>query len=513
MTPHSPLRTVIVGGGMSGILLALRLSRHVHKMSENSVLLIEKQPFLGGRLFFSNPHKNSAGSVALPTSSGPGFEAFDSMSLDVLQRHFQGLLSEEELEFLRKSYKNFVFTKNRYFVKKSFLPLCEVLQGHPDFLSKRDAQLLKYLTTAPPHKEGALALDKTIFWKELQKSSKETLAQVLGALVGPHWQALNLVQVCRLLQEFFDEKNHSFVGCCEYPFPFFSQDKQNLFGNFLKQILQNRNIQVITSCTLLCTRLNAQKHFVLDFQHASSLVVEQCVTQKLVMALPLTQCVGLLPKNFFSAAQARFVSRVRPVSLLACEFFDFSPLAALSQWPSQAQSGSSFLFPIERAQALFTCDQRMIFLAKLDCEHVASSAHPEALPAVAREAISRLRRAAARMIDPKFLSDIKKHPAWLSSPLGKKTFLHERVVLLPVAYAVPEHTPPQLTLTDPKMAVEGLFCCGDSFANPHGTNNSKPFFAVVDSVQRVCEELLKSYQNEMTLNIRLHIKNSVTDEL
>ena len=107
---------VIVGGGISGLLLALKLSKDINKINKGLVLL-EQQPQLGGRFFFSSSfnffgknyeqitneiYENSSKDINL---SGPGFESMSPSSLEALFRHFESHLTEEEKNEFEEFFK------------------------------------------------------------------------------------------------------------------------------------------------------------------------------------------------------------------------------------------------------------------------------------------------------------------------------------------------------------------------------------------------------------------------
>ena len=106
---------VIVGAGISGLLLALKLSKDPAKVAKG-ITIIEKEAQLGGRFFFTQlSHftgknneqvlneifENSLNNLFL---SGPGFEFLDSNSLEVLYRHFEAQLNDEEKNELEEFY-------------------------------------------------------------------------------------------------------------------------------------------------------------------------------------------------------------------------------------------------------------------------------------------------------------------------------------------------------------------------------------------------------------------------
>src|SRR5690349_11627723 len=117
-------RIGIVGGGLTGILLALKLSQ-----DRGDVTLIERRPSLGGRLFFSSPLRLenlnlqdawSAQEVALGQGdvSGFGWEVLDPTSLEILERHIRNLLTENELREWEQLGSDQELRQETYVVRK-----------------------------------------------------------------------------------------------------------------------------------------------------------------------------------------------------------------------------------------------------------------------------------------------------------------------------------------------------------------------------------------------------------
>jgi hypothetical protein len=124
-------------------------------------------------------------------------------------------------------------------------------------------------------------------------------------------------------------------------------------------------------------------------------------------------------------------------------------------FPEECRPGDVLLFPTERARAQVTSQGSLVFSAWLDFEESLQA------PAV-REALGRLRRAAARVLKPEVLRVFSTGSGPLS--VGALTARKERVVLLPVGVATPQDVVPREACLDVKAAWPGLFVCGDGLS-------------------------------------------------
>jgi NAD(P)-binding Rossmann-like domain len=480
---------VIVGGGVSGLLLALRLSRD-HKKRGNGIVLIEKQPQLGGRFFFSSSssffgrnHEEISKEIFEDSSkklhlSGPGFESMEPASLEALYRHMESHLTEDEKneldEFFKSENEFDSNKKNRcFFVKKEFVSDVELFSGSSEILTKKESEILKSLVNdfyqpknqdemESIHLKNSISFEKAPQWADLSKAAKETLSPILTAIIGPNWEKSLFQNVCKSLWCFFSLRKESI--------PFFFYRKMCLeFA--IENILKKRGVSIRTLCEVLRVNHTKETKFQLLLSDEVNPLNKTLNCKKLIFAIPLVKCLGILAKEHFSASQSRFVSKVRPVSLVVSEISDFLSIKS-QDWPENTGAGDRLVFPVERAQGFITKDGRILFSIKLDYEESLQA------PAV-REAVSRLRRAAARVLKAEYADELKKGAR---IPQNKVT---ERIVLLPVAYTIPCDISPNIEVKETKMGIEGLYCCGDSFPG----FADEPWKMVVSSVYDVVMQL------------------------
>jgi predicted NAD/FAD-dependent oxidoreductase len=480
---------VIVGGGISGFLLALRLSRDQKKL-EKGIVLIEKQPQLGGRFFFSSSshfygksHKEISKEIFEDSShklnlSGPGFETMEPDSLEALFRHIESNLTEDEKNELDEYFKNEndIEIKNKnncFFVKKEFVSETELLSGSSEILTKKESEALKAFVYDfyQPKNYGeidsvqlneSITFEKAPQWVNLSKATKETLSPILTSIVGPNWDKSLFQNVCKSLWCFFSLKKKSI--------PHFFYRKMCIeFA--IENILRKRGVQIRTLCEVLRVNHSYDKKFQLFLSDEVNPSNKNLNCENLIFAIPLVKCLGILAKEHFSASQSRFVSKVRPVSLVVSELSNFFSKKS-QDWPENVGAGDRLVFAVERAQGFITNDERMILSTRLDYEESMQA------PSV-REAVSRLRRAAARVLKAEYADELKKGAR---IPQNK---ISERIVLLPVAYTIPCDMSLNIEVKETKMGIEGLYCCGDSFPG----FADEPWKMVVSSVYDVVTQL------------------------
>lgn len=469
-----PSEIVIVGGGISGLLLALKLSKE-YKNNKNNIILIEKQTQLGGRFFFSSSDlKNHL--------SGPGFEFMEASSLEILFRHFELHLTDEEKNELDKYFhaKNDseisidLTKKNQcFFVKKEFVSDVELISGTSDILTKKESEILKsfiydyyqanhYNENDKEYTKEMVSFEKSTHWAELPKSTKDSLVPILSTILGPGWEKAPFSNVCKLLRSFFETKRELI--------PKFFHRKM-CFEFAIEKILKERGVIIHTQCEVLRVNYTKEKKFQLLLLDELKPLNKIIFCSKLVFAIPLATCLGVLAKEYFSASQSRFVSKVKPVSLVFSEISDFQSVKS-QIYPEFSGAGDTLVFPVERVQGFLTNDGRILFSTQLEYEESLKA------PSV-REAISRLRKAAARVLKAEEAEKLKK-----GAQIPQNKIL-ERIVLLPVAFTMPCDAPINIEVKETKMGLDGLFCCGDSFPG----FADEPWKMVVNSVNDVAAQL------------------------
>ena len=482
---------VIVGGGISGLLLALKLSKDINKINKGLVLL-EQQPQLGGRFFFSSSfnffgknyeqitneiYENSSKDINL---SGPGFESMSPSSLEALFRHFESHLTEEEKNEFEEFFKieSGSSANNKkcksYFIKKEFVSEDELFSGSSEILTKKESEVLRSFVedfyqdknspeNEKPKKNEGILFEKSPQWLDLSKATKETLTPIFTAIVGPNWEKSLFQNVCKSLWSFFYTRKN------EIPFYFY----RNMCLEFgIANILKKRGVIIRTLCEVIRVNYAKETKFQLLLSDEVMPANNTLSCNKLIFAIPLTKCLGVIAKEHFSPSQSRFVSKVRPVSLVVSEISNYHSIKS-EQWPESVGNGDQLVFPVERAQCFLTQDGRMLFSTKLDYEESLQA------PAV-REAVSRLRRAASRILKSEYSEELKKGAR---IPQNK---IIERIVLLPVAYTIPSDMSANIEVKETKMGIEGLYCCGDSFPG----YADEPWKMVVNSVYDVANQMV-----------------------
>lgn len=473
---------VIVGAGISGLLLALKLSKDPAKVAKG-ITIIEKEAQLGGRYFFSQQNnfngknneqvlneiqENSFKNLFL---SGPGFEFLDANSLEVLYRHFQAQLTESEKNELEEFYSKFnseiqdeYKDRNIIFVKKEFIPVSELLNTSTEFFTKKEAEIFKNLidssiTNNYPEVEQHISFEKSKFWTDLTKSTRETLTPFLQTILGPNWEKSQFSNIVKGLNDFFTH---------------FRKKVPNLFYRnvgfeyFIGSILRRRGVEIRNLCELSRVHVAGEKKFQLML--ADELLPQRkfLVCKQLIFAMPLNECLGIIAKEHFSPNQSRFLSKVRPISLVISELINFSAIQG-ENWPKYLEAQDCLVFPVERVTGFLTQDNRLIMTTKLDYEDSLQA------PAV-REAVARLRKALARVIQADFIPELKK-----GARIPQKK-IAERIILLPVALTLPNDIPPHIEVKETKMGVDGMYCCGDNFPGMA----DQPWKMIVNSVNDIC---------------------------
>ncbi|MES2614244.1 MAG: FAD/NAD(P)-binding protein [Bdellovibrionota bacterium] len=468
---------VIVGGGLSGILLALKLSNS-EKFKNQSVTLVEEQPTLGGRLFFASSRSFSGktrGQIqeellqdasSNKFLSGFGFELFDLQTKESLFRHIQNSLTEEEKSRLEKYLSEFESEEQNlekhkcYFVKKELTSSLSLLSGSSEILTKKEADYLKSIMTAEFDATNPLFSKG---WQELSKQAREGLSQIFEVVVGQKWESIPFVDCCAHLKRFFLEMTNN------YFLPF---ERKVAIEIFLEKILTERGVEIRNLCKLVRVEQMKKEFFSLTLSDEVEPHKNTLQAKHLVLALPLAKCAGILPKEIYAAEQSKFVSKVQPLSLVVYELSQFLNFKSTSVTLT-LNAYDKFIFPVERVQGFLTSDGRMLFYTELDFEDSLQS------PAV-REAVSRLKRAAARLLNEDVLKEIKKG---FRIP---QTQFSERVILLPVAQSVPYFTKVNFELKQVAMGTPRLFCCGDSFFSLA----AEPWKRIIHSVHDIAHLLI-----------------------
>ncbi|WP_158997378.1 NAD(P)-binding protein [Pigmentibacter ruber] len=470
---------VVIGGGLSGLLLALKLSKDPNKVTKG-ITLVEKEAQLGGRLFytqlnqfsgksreqvFSEIYENATNNQYL---SGLGFEFLNADALEIIYRHFLSQLNEEELSIIENlqvkldiQNESFETERNLFFVKKDFISFHELFNSSSEFFTKKEAESFKNLINYPADdslKSENILFDKSLYWNELPKSTRDTFSPFFQTIIGPNWEKTRFSIVQKRMQDFFYNyqkkvPNYFYRSFC--------------FEYIIGTILSKRGVIIRNLCELIRVQKNEKNVFQLLLSDDLNPKEKHLECNNVIFAMPLNNCLGIIAKEHFSPAQSKFISKVRPISLVISEITNFSDLQS-EQWPSFIKPDDCVVFPVERAVGYLTRDQRFLMTTKLDYEDSMQA------PAV-REAISRLRKATCRVIKTEFTEELKK-----GARIPQKKIM-ERIILLPVAYTIPNDIPVNIEVKDIKMGLDGMYCCGDNFPGLA----DEPWKIIVNSVNEV----------------------------
>jgi len=467
---------VIVGGGISGLLLALRLS---NQERVRPLIILESRPTLGGRLFQCPPSppgvtrsdalKNQFASDAVQHCSGPGFELFDPLALEVYERHLRMALAEAELEFIdafvqeRNSQNDGLdYSRRTYLVRKEATLLSDALSGSSEMLTKKEAEILQQLAQGDevaPENDGPF--ESSEFWQALTKGQREALTPLIETVLG--WT------LDRTPKSVVQSALHAFVQAHQAQiFPWFL--KLSRLELALEVILAARGVKVMTQAEVMRVFVPESKTAATVMQVADmfSRAPLQLTVRHLSLAIPLMRTLAILPREQLHPQQSRMVSRHRPRSLVWVEYGQWQQ--ALSQPESREwlTPGARLAFPIERVQGVVLSHGQLGFFTAIDFE---DSLHAQSV----REALNRCRKAALRL-----LSEPHLKAAQQARPVAPGvTLMRERISLLPVGYNVPRNEPVPV-LTEVKMGSPHWYSLGDHFTfAPENWRN------VVDSAHEV----------------------------
>ncbi len=465
---------VIVGGGLSGILLALKLSL----AGKQKVTLIEENPTLGGRLFFPKANVNQ--------DSGYGFEAFSTSSKEAIYRHIQNLLSEEELSEFEQILEvqhlpenshsteretDLHFKHRRcFFIKKDVVSIEDIFHGTNEIFTKKEGEYLKSLAlmndSLEQNSELSLTIEKSKFWKDLPKSSKDAFGSFFETLFSEYWVQVSVARLIECLHDLFFPSYTSTSDAFSFRFK---------LEFFLEKILIARGVDVLCSSRVgKVDYLNPS--FSLTIQGNEPPRTFELVAEKLILTMPIARMMGIFPKDFLSPEQSRFLSKVAPMSLVVYEIPHVLFQCSQEFHAAKIKTGDQLMFPVEKVQGhVVGAECRLVLSILLPYENSLQA------PAV-REAVGRLKKAASRILSEEASLNLKK-----GLRIPDQKYQH-RVVLVPVAHVLPVYLNPTFSLQKTEMAYKNLYCCGDSFFSL----GDEPWQRIVNSVQEVVLKLSSS---------------------
>jgi hypothetical protein len=474
----NPMDHCILGGGLSGILLALRLSAK----QGARICLVEGEASLGGRIFYSptwqvngNAQQRSLALVEIGLYgrklSGPGFEVFESQALQSIERHILSLLNEEETGFLedfcQKNTSGMNLSKHVYVVKKEVSSIQDYRSSNTEMFTRKDAESMNVLLDAlndlllkqkevsneadefiASHAHSALELKALAFenfetFKEMPKAQKETLQNFLECICGVGFVKSPALRVATQLQDVF-KRDH------EHASGLFRRDSGLEFA--LEFILRRRGVSVLTQTNAV--RLTAEKGTAKCVMVAGTDFTGMAeITSKHVhICCPLARSLHLLGRDQWSAGQSKLLAKFRPRSLVTLE------IQNAESWLREVKSGQifcsgdQFYFPVEKSFGLVSSMGHVQISAWMDYEDSLQA------PPV-REAVGRLKKAAARV----FTTDGLDHIFSKKNPFAPR-LASERVVLLPVGCGTPFEVSANDLCSDVKTRAEGVSVCGDGLS-------------------------------------------------
>jgi hypothetical protein len=411
---------------------------------------------------------------ALQHCSGPGFELFDPLALEVYERHLRMLLTESEQEFLEgfvneRSPAEEPFARRTLLVRKEMTPLTEALSGSSEMLTRKEAEILLQLAqpeNISPENDGPF--EATAFWQGLSKAQRESLTPLLETVLG--WTLDRTpVSVVRSAVHAFVKSNES-----ELPKLFLRTSRLELG---LEIVLLSRGVRVLTQAELVRAVVPEKKATTTLIQVADvfARAPQQMTVRKLALAIPLMRSLSVLPREQLHPQQSRLVSRHRPRSLVWVEYGHWRQalLSTISQ--ESLVPGTRLVCPVERVQGALLSNGQLGFYTSIDFE---DSLHAQSV----REALNRCRKAALR-----FLSEPHMKAAQQARPAAPGiTLMRERISLVPVGYNLPrnEIVP---AATEVKMAPAQWFSAGDHF-----TFAAESWRNVIDSTHEVAQLMLKN---------------------
>lgn len=497
---------IIIGGGFSGLLTALGVSRN----PAVRVVLVEAESKPGGRLLFS-PHGADrdlpmereagqeaplSGTVAASVPGGFPLDLFGSAAQD-LWKTCRLLLKEDEwlpftsdVGFDVPAEPAAVCDSVAYVVKKEWTPAPDVLAGPSECLTRKGAAHLKTLLekSAPqqvvPDEERAeapVAAQPTVLrdspiWKTLSKAEKDELRPFLETVAGSECEKASVTELRAAL---------SFLaGAGAPPLP----DTGRL-AVALVNVLRARGVTLVFGAAVQAVRREplsrgsqGSHRYVCKVQSADP-ELQTLAAPRLCVCVPLARALHFLPREYLSPQESRFTMKVRPRSLIALELRQ--PQRAPS-WNSQPglEAPARLLFPVERVLAVRTAGSsgvgaehdplsapRYIFYAWLDYE-VSLQA-----PGV-REVLGRIKRAFYRIFPDCDLSTFartagKARPRAPGDGESARAVLDlaEKLVLIPVAQSVPLDGDP-LRESPTVNERQGLFLPGEQYAGFSGALSS-----------------------------------------
>lgn len=550
--PAQPLPAVadvvIVGGGIAGLLTALQLTAPQNQAGPSGersqaalkVVVLEQRESWGGRLVLGGQRHAGAqaqdrGDLAAASDGAvphvlPGsFPAalwgkaalhlaeVVAGSLSSSERAlFEGLLGGSDggvgADAAAEKGGSAFFREARgcFVVRKEMTPGPLLEKGPTECLTRQAALALGEILSH----EHAGTLAELATWKALRKPLRDELRPFFETVAGDDFEDAPVSFLSEMLGRALGHgvrKQVTIGGSAPVHDPLMGSLPMASLASFLAEILRERRVTMVLGarverCRWEPSAAKGGRPLRADGTGASGsttsrgvfkvplvvagLGMQEIETRSLVAALPVALALTVVPREWLTPAQSRFVTRVRPRSAVALE------IARPLDDPDFAQSVLAgaplcrLLFPVERVQALGSAQGGLIFYASLDYEVSLQT------PSV-REVLSRIKRAFRRLFPHTELETFARLGASPSQGEIVRRDLGERLVLIPVAHSVPPAASEvsETAVPGAQGAVSsaglpgqpsGLFC----FVGEHGAKPDAAFEGIVQTVHDACLRLL-----------------------
>ncbi len=502
---NETLDVVILGAGLSGILTALHLTAPKEPVVDDgrvgarsdggngglAIAIVESRGAVGGRMLLGGRRGGLPGTAS--TDSSFALDVFGTGVAPLIAEISRLLTSDERTDFenhLKASATHEGTTSSAFVreaqgcfvVRKEFTPGPLICKGPSECLTRTAAHSLGLILGADPN----CVLSDEPNWKALRKPLRDELKPFFETVAGGDFEKSRVGFLATELKRSFglgDEQSDTARGLRMVPVASLCQ--------WLAGLLERRGVRLLLGAKAdRAQRVENGDVISVPLVTADRGAVT-LVTRFLVATVPLAQSLTVVPREWLTPAESRFVTRVRPRSAVVLQIAnphsdpDFASLDIAS-----VPLGRMF-FPVERVQAVTSVDGGVVFYAWLDYE-VSLQA-----PGV-REVLGRIKRAFKRVFPGTELESFARISGGGAvaggQPLERRD-LGERLVLIPVAQSVPPTVTEFVDLEASAVSRSGSNLSGTSFCfvGEHGAQPLDAWSSVVQSAgggaQMVLERL------------------------